>query len=93
MERTLDVSDLEPPEPLTRAIDAAEALTPGDYLRLRHRRHPCLLEEQLALRGLRCTILPAGRDEAVEVFIWRRDDPQGARAAADAMPQPLTLDT
>ncbi len=32
----LDVSDLEPPEPLTRALDTVEQLTAGQYLRMLH---------------------------------------------------------
>ncbi len=66
----LDVSALEPPEPLTAALAAAEALAPGEQLQLRHRRDPCLLYANLARRGF------AWRDEVreegrVELIIWR----------------------
>ena len=86
MERTLDVSELEPPEPLERTLEAAEALAPGHFLRMTHRRHPCLLEAQLAARGFRCTIRGEEGSEATETFIWRDGDgeaEQAARAAHD----------
>lgn len=84
-ERTLDVSDLEPPEPLTRTLEAAEALPAGDYLRMRHRRYPCLLEAQLQARGLHCEILGDDDDERVESFIWRDHDHVAEAAARAAM--------
>ena len=40
MERVLDVSDLEPPEPLERILDALDQLGTGDWLHVRHRREP-----------------------------------------------------
>mgnify|MGYP001823663545 CR=1 FL=1 len=40
MDHELDVSDLPPPEPFERAMDALHALAPGDRLLLRHRRQP-----------------------------------------------------
>ena len=39
----LDVSDLEPPEPLVLTLEAAEQLEPGQYIRMLHRREPCML--------------------------------------------------
>jgi hypothetical protein len=81
-ERTLDVSELEPPEPLVLTIEAAEALAEGDWLRMLHRRDPCLLPENLRRRGFDF-FLRAGSRTAVEVFIWRAGD-ETARLAAQA---------
>lgn len=86
-ERLLDVSDLEPPEPLVRTLAAAEALGPGQFLRMLHRRHPCLLGENLSERGFDCIVRPGGR-AAVETLIWRRDDPVAVARAGQAAGEP-----
>ena len=83
VEHTLDVSDLEPPSPLTQTLEAAERLAPGDHLRMLHRRFPCLLEAQLKERGFDCEILSNEEDDSAETFIWREGD-QGAEKAARA---------
>lgn len=72
-EYLLDATYMEPPEPLVRALEMAEVLEAGDYLRLRHRREPCLLYDNLNQRGF-AYITRAGIDVAFEVFIWREDD-------------------
>lgn len=72
-ERLLDVSELEPPEPLVQTVAAAEALPRGDYLLMLHRRDPCLLPANLRERGFSFVQRP-GRRTAVEVFIWREGD-------------------
>lgn len=87
VERVLDVSDLEPPEPLVRTVAAAESLRPGQFLRMFHRRHPCLLGENLSERGFDCVIRP-GERAAVEALIWRRDDPLAAARAGGAAGEP-----
>ena len=69
----LDVSDLEPPEPLVQTLEAAEQLTPGQYLRMLHRRDPCMLFGNLDERGFRYQ-QREGSSTAVEVFIWRQGD-------------------
>jgi len=75
----LDVSDLEPPEPLTRTLDAAEDLAPGQYLRMLHRRDPCMLYGNLDDNGFKY-IQREGRTTAVELFIWREGDAEAAAA-------------
>ncbi len=75
----LDVSDLEPPEPLTQTLEAAENLAPGQYLRMLHRRDPCMLYGNLDDNGFKY-IQRQGTTTAVELFIWREND--GAAAAA-----------
>lgn len=87
-ERHLDVSDLEAPEPLVQVLDAAESLAPGEYLRMYHRREPCLLYPNLDQRGFDHATRQ-GRDVACEVFIWRRGDAEAegrAREAAAELP-------
>ncbi|ROR29530.1 DUF2249 domain-containing protein [Inmirania thermothiophila] len=81
-ERVLDVRDLEPCEPLERALEAAAALAPGEYLRLLHRREPHPLYELLARQGLRHRTR-RGRQAPVEVLIWREGDAVAARAVED----------
>lgn len=72
-EQLLDVTGLEPPEPLARALQALEHLSPGQYLRLLLRREPfplyALLDEDGFLHlGRR------GERAPYEVFVWRRGD-------------------
>lgn len=76
----LDVSDREPPEPLTATLESAARLREGEYLRMRHRRYPCLLFDNLAAQGFDYAVR-GGEQVACEVLIWRRDDPVAARAA------------
>jgi len=75
----LDVSDLEPPEPLTLTLDAAEALAAGQYLRMLHRRDPCMLYGNLDDNGFKY-IQREGTTTAVELFIWREHDDKAAAA-------------
>ena len=89
MERTLDVSDLEPPEPLEHTLAAAEALPPGHFLRMTHRRYPCLLEQQLTARGFRCEILGDDDSKTTETFIWRDGDGKAEAAAHERMAKTL----
>ncbi|MDH5712266.1 MAG: DUF2249 domain-containing protein [Gammaproteobacteria bacterium] len=75
----LDVSELEPPEPLTLTLEAAARLRPGQYLRMLHRREPCMLfgnldDNHFSYHQRR------GTTTAVEVFIWAEDDIEAARA-------------
>lgn len=78
-ERLLDVSALEPPEPLVQVLDAAAALRPGEYLRARLPREPYPLYPLLEERGFEFRRLPATAP-VFEMLVWRRDD-AAARAA------------
>lgn len=82
-ERRLDVSGLEPCEPLERTLEAASELVPGEYLRVLHQREPFPLYPMLEQLGCawRCQ---TGATTPYEVLIWRRDDPVATAAAADA---------
>ncbi len=86
MERLLDVSELEPCEPLERTLEAARALPGGDYLRVIHRREPHLLYPLLEQAGLRWRTRRGGR-AGYEILIWRHQDETAAeqvRAYLDA---------
>jgi len=75
----LDVSDLEPPEPLVLTLEAAEQLQAGQYVRMLHRREPCMLYGNLDDNGFKY-FQREGFTSAVEVFIWRKDDTVAASA-------------
>lgn len=80
MEHRLDVSELEAPEPLLRAVEALERLPRDDYLRFCHRMKPCHLYEVLEKNGLAWDTRH-GKEVACELFIWHRES---GVAAADA---------
>ena len=75
----LDVSDLEPPEPLVKTLEAAEQLKPGQYLRMLHRRDPCMLYGNLDENHFKY-FQRKGLTTAVEVFIWSENDAEAATA-------------
>jgi uncharacterized protein (DUF2249 family) len=72
-ERSFDVRELEPPEPLELALDMAHSLWPGEYLRMLHRREPFPLYRLLELDGFRYR-LHSGGDSPFEILIWRAGD-------------------
>ena len=75
----LDVSELEPPEPLTLTLEAAEELQAGQYLRMLHRREPCMLYGNLDDNHFKY-YQRKGSTTAVEVFIWAENDTEAATA-------------
>lgn len=83
-ELLLDVSDLEPPEPLELTLEAAEQLKPGQYLRMLHRRTPCILYGNLDDNNFKY-FQRKGSTTAVEVFIWRENDAEAASAVQLAL--------
>jgi len=82
-ERLLDVSGLEPCEPLERTLAAAADLAPGEYLRVLHRREPLPLYPLLEKLGCAWRCRP-GTTTPYEVLVWRGDDPVAAAAAGEA---------
>lgn len=78
-ERLLDVSELEPPEPLQRVLAATARLGEGEFLHVLHRREPLLLYPELDRRGF-CYLATFEGDYACEVFIWRDGDEPAAEA-------------
>ncbi len=79
----LDVSDLEPPEPLLRATVALQNLPRGKALHMIHRLRPRLLYPEAERLGFESDTRQ-GPDGRCEIFFWRRDDPAAARAARTA---------
>ena len=72
-ERRIDVSGLEPPEPLEQGLAAAHALAPGEYLRMLHRREPYPLYQLLVQDGFR-HLTRNGAASPFEILIWRAGD-------------------
>ncbi|WNC72043.1 DUF2249 domain-containing protein [Thalassotalea psychrophila] len=69
----LDVSELEPPEPMTEIITALARLKVNEYLLVFHRREPFPLYEKLAAAGwaFQCKKLT---DQQFQIFIYRATD-------------------
>ena len=81
MERYLDVSTLEPCEPLERSISAAQQLETGDFLHILHRQEPRLLFPLLRDSGYQWEQTFSGR--GVEVFVWRDSDASAEKQVRD----------
>ena len=77
---TLDVSDLEPPEPLIRTLDALRTLPPGHCLQMIHRMRPALLYGEAAKLGFDSDTR-RDRQGRCRVFLWRRGDREAAATA------------
>ena len=84
MEQLIDVSLLEPPEPLEQILDSLADLPPGDHLRVKHRRDPVPLYRMLRDMGYEwaTTQLAPGR---FEIVIW----PAGMPAPISDNPRDL----
>ncbi|WOH36788.1 DUF2249 domain-containing protein [Thalassotalea fonticola] len=69
----LDVSELEPPKPMTEIITALARLQVNEYLQVFHRREPFPLYEKLAAAGwaYQCKKLTA---QQFQIFIYRATD-------------------
>jgi uncharacterized protein (DUF2249 family) len=80
MEHCIDVSMLEPCEPMERILAGIEQLTEGDYLKVVHRREPHPIYPMLEKAGFAWRIESGGPSE-FQLFIWRQDD----QVAADAV--------
>lgn len=79
--RILDVSDLEPCEPLERILATIPNLQTGEYLRVLHRMEPHPLYPILTREGY-AWLTQEGRDVVqIEVYIWRNTDAQAEAAA------------
>ena len=81
---TLDVSLLEPPEPMERILEATEILQPGQYLLVLHHREPFPLYSILAREGFSHSTR-AGRQTPYEIFIWRTSDVEATASVQSAL--------
>jgi uncharacterized protein (DUF2249 family) len=84
-ERFLDLSGLEPPEPLDRALHAADTLRAGEYLRMVFPRLPQPLFALLDLYDVEYRSDP-GAGPTWEVRAWRKGDAEAAQAANAGVP-------
>jgi uncharacterized protein (DUF2249 family) len=83
-EHVLNVSELEPPEPMERVLEATEILAPGEYLRILHNREPFPLYTILENNGYKHRIRE-GQETLFEIFIWHKDDSIAGKAVSAAM--------
>jgi len=82
MERQLDVSELEAPEPLERILDALADLPDQDWLKVHHRRDPHPLYGMLRNMDYHWRTVSHGPD-SFDILIW----------PASFGPQPPDADT
>ncbi len=73
MEQILDVSMLEPCQPLEQSLEAVRALVAGDYLKVIHRREPTPLFPMLEQMGFSWCSRQTGSAQ-YEILIWRSSD-------------------
>lgn len=71
MDRELDLTGLEPPEPLQRVLDALADLPPKDRLRVQLRREPFPLYAMLRPMGYEWS--GDHRGDGFELLIWGTD--------------------
>ncbi len=83
MERVLDVSNLEPCEPMERSLAAMRTLACGDHLRILMRQEPFPLYDLIASGDYKHLTTP-GSPHAFEVFVWRAGDAKAEAAVAQA---------
>jgi len=65
----IDVSELEPPEPMDRILARLRQLQTGQLLRVRHRREPFPIYPMLEQTGYEFCCIPIGT-EAFLIYIW-----------------------
>lgn len=70
----MDVSELEPPEPMERILARLQQLQAGQLLRVRHRREPFPLYPMLEQAGYKYCCIQRGT-EAFLIYIWRHSAP------------------
>jgi hypothetical protein len=75
--RIVDVSELEPPQPMQVVLDALRALGPDEHLLMRHRREPLPLYPMLAELGFAHRTRQTGT-RAYEILIWRAGEAEPA---------------
>ena len=80
VEHILDVSHLEPCEPLERILATIPNLQAGEYLRVLHRMEPQPLYPILTQKAY-AWLTQEGKGVQIEVYIWRNTDSEAEVAA------------
>ncbi|MBE9563433.1 MAG: DUF2249 domain-containing protein [Proteobacteria bacterium] len=70
--KTLDVSQLEPCEPMERILAAIPNLSIGEYLHVLHRMEPHPLYKILTQQGY--SWITKADKQPIEIYIWRSND-------------------
>ena len=71
---TIDVSELEPPEPMERILARLRQMQAGQMLRVRHRREPFPLYPLLEQAGFKHCCIAKGT-ESFLIYIWAHTSP------------------
>ncbi len=82
MEHLLDVSELEPCEPMQQTLSAISRLEEGDYLRVLHRREPHPLYPMLEQAGFSWYLYEGG-PTGFQLLIWKQDDSKAQALIAE----------
>lgn len=72
-EIVIDVHELQPPEPMQRALDALDSLADGQYLKIIHRMQPFPLYDILSDNGFKYKVTD-GEISAFDIYVWRAKD-------------------
>lgn len=81
-EVTVDVRELEPPEPFEQVTTALNKLNQGQYVRMISRRRPLLLYPWLEEEGFSERTI-AQQDDSFDLYIWATNDTETAKAIAN----------
>jgi len=79
---TLDVREMEPPEPYELATSTLRELQPGQYVRMISVRQPIMLYPWLQERGFSEDTRQRGED-LFDIYIWATADTDTEAALAD----------
>lgn len=74
----LDVSTLQPPEPMDLVMQAMDKLATGQYIKMIHRMQPYPLYNILLDNGFRYRML--NPDGLFHIYIWKASDKQAETA-------------
>lgn len=80
-EIVLDVHDLQPPEPMEKAIDALDKLATGEYLKMVHRMQPFPLFNILTENNFKYKVKPG--EKGFDIFIWKNDDKDSEQSVSN----------
>jgi len=83
-EIVLDVHELQPPEPMQKALDALEQLEQGQYLKIIHRMQPFPLYEILLDNGFKYKVTNSDIS-AYDIYVWRADDQEAKKMIEDLL--------